>query len=90
MQSSLLMHSEGYPLTCIMMYRLPQSVPEAWVPIIKMKFSGVEIDLIFAQLMISQVNDDLDLRDNTLLKGLDEASLRSVNGKPFASVVGSL
>lgn len=56
------------------------SVPEAWVPIIKMKFSGVEIDLIFAQLMISQVNDDLDLRDNTLLKGLDEASLRSVNG----------
>lgn len=46
-----------------------------------MKFSGVEIDLIFAQLMISQVNDDLDLRDNTLLKGLDEASLRSVNGK---------
>lgn len=46
-----------------------------------MKFSGVEIDLIFAQLMISQVNDDLDLRDNTLLKGLDDASLRSVNGK---------
>lgn len=61
-----------------------QSVPEAWVPIIKMKFSGVEIDLIFAQLMISQVNDDLDLRDNTLLKGLDDASLRSVNGEAMS------
>jgi poly(A) polymerase len=55
-------------------------VPEAWVPIIKMKFSGIEIDLIFAQLMVNQVPDDLDLRDNTLLKGLDEWSLRSVNG----------
>lgn len=52
-----------------------------------MKFSGVEIDLIFAQLMISQVNDDLDLRDNTLLKGLDEASLRSVNGELFHHTV---
>ena len=55
-------------------------VPDAFVPIIKLKFSGISIDLIFARLGISSVPLNLTLKDNNLLRGLDERDLRSLNG----------
>ena len=55
-------------------------VPDAFVPIIKLEFSGISIDLIFARLAISSVPLNLDLKDNNLLRGLDERDLRSLNG----------
>ncbi|MCJ1392327.1 polynucleotide adenylyltransferase [Xylographa bjoerkii] len=55
-------------------------VPDAFVPIITLELSGIEIDLIFARLAVSSVPLNLDLRDNNLLRGLDERELRSVNG----------
>lgn len=55
-------------------------VPDAFTPIIKMDFLGIDIDLIFARLAIASVPHDLDLKDNSLLRGLDETDLRSVNG----------
>ena len=55
-------------------------VPDAYVPIIKLEFSGISIDLIFASLDIQSVPLTLDLKDKEILKGLDDKDLRSVNG----------
>ena len=55
-------------------------VSDAYVPIIKIKLSGISIDLIFARLQISSVPVDLTLKDINILKGLDDQDLRSVNG----------
>jgi poly(A) polymerase len=55
-------------------------VIDAYVPIIKFEYSGISIDLIFAQLDIPQVPKDLTLLNTSLLRGVDEASLRSLNG----------
>ena len=57
-----------------------QSVPEAYVPIIKMQFSGIDIDLLFARLALPSIPPDLDLRDDNLLKNLDERCVRSLGG----------
>ncbi|KAG2201497.1 hypothetical protein INT46_007770 [Mucor plumbeus] len=56
------------------------SVVDAYVPVIKMHFSGIPIDFVFAKLSIAVVPDDLDLSDNNLLLGLDERCIRSLNG----------
>ncbi|OAD79987.1 hypothetical protein PHYBLDRAFT_185012 [Phycomyces blakesleeanus NRRL 1555(-)] len=56
------------------------SVPDAYVPLIKMHFSGIPIDFVCARLAIARVSDDLDLSDNNLLKNLDERCVRSING----------
>jgi len=39
-----------------------------------------KIDLLFAQLQLSSIPDDLDLSNNELLKGIDDRCIRSVNG----------
>lgn len=55
-------------------------VAAAFVPVIKMKFSGVEIDLTFASLQQPTIPEDLELLDTNLLRNLDSATIRSVNG----------
>ncbi|KZT29383.1 poly-A polymerase [Neolentinus lepideus HHB14362 ss-1] len=55
-------------------------VPEAFVPIIKIKVSGIPIDLLMARLALSSIPDDLSLRDDNLLRNLDERCIRSLNG----------
>ncbi|EEB07623.1 poly(A) polymerase Pla1 [Schizosaccharomyces japonicus yFS275] len=56
------------------------AVPEAYVPIIKFKFLGISIDLIFARLSIPRVPLDLELSDSNLLKGVEERCILSLNG----------
>ncbi|KAF8473589.1 Poly(A) polymerase central domain-containing protein [Kalaharituber pfeilii] len=55
-------------------------VLDAFVPIIKFKFSGISIDLIFARLNLQSVPRDLTLEDKNLLRGSDEVNLRCLNG----------
>jgi len=55
-------------------------VTDAYVPVMKFYFSGIPIDLLFAQLQLSSIPDDLDLSNNELLKGIDDRCIRSVNG----------
>ncbi len=57
-------------------------VEDAFVPIIKFEYSGISIDLIFSRVLLTQLPADekWGLKDSNLLRGLDEAELRSVNG----------
>ncbi|KAJ2887481.1 polynucleotide adenylyltransferase, partial [Coemansia aciculifera] len=55
-------------------------VPGAFVPVITMRFGGVDIDLTFASLQQPTIPDELELLDTAILRNLDEASIRSVNG----------
>lgn len=50
------------------------------MPVIKMKYEGIEIDLLFARLALKEVHDSVDLRDDNILKNLDEKCVRSLNG----------
>lgn len=57
-----------------------RAVEEAFVPVIKMNFDGIEIDLLFARLALKEIPDNFDLRDDMLLKNLDPKCVRSLNG----------
>lgn len=56
------------------------SVPDAFVPIIKIEFDGISIDLIYSRLNVPRVPLDMTLEDKNLLKNIDEKDLRSLNG----------
>ena len=58
----------------------PQGVPEAYVPIVKTKISGIPLDFLMARLALSSIPDDLSLKDDNLLRNLDERCVRSLNG----------
>lgn len=56
-------------------------VPDAFVPIIKLEYDGVDIDLIFASLPSqSSIPRDFSLLDQNVLRGLGDQTIRSVNG----------
>ncbi|OXU17670.1 hypothetical protein TSAR_004681 [Trichomalopsis sarcophagae] len=57
-----------------------RAIEEAFVPIIKMNFDGIAIDMLFAQLQGTKLSDPMDLTDDRLLKYLDEKCVRSLNG----------
>ncbi|TKC45611.1 hypothetical protein EI555_008511, partial [Monodon monoceros] len=57
-----------------------RAVEEAFVPVIKLCFSGIEIDILFAGLALQTILEDLDLRDDSLLKNLDIRCIISLNG----------
>lgn len=56
------------------------AVEEAFVPVMKLKYSGVELDILFARLALKEVPDTQELSDDQLLKNLDPESIRSLNG----------
>ncbi|KAF2087038.1 Poly(A) polymerase [Saccharata proteae CBS 121410] len=60
-------------------------VQEASVPIIKMDYQGIDLDLLFARLAVASVPPDLDLNDNSLMRGLEPEDVRSVNGNRVAT-----
>jgi len=67
------------------------AVPESFVPIIKLILNGIEIDLIFASITTLQtIPPKLDLNNNSLLMGLDQASIRAITGPRVTDVILSL
>ena len=56
-----------------------RGIQEAHVPIIKMKFLNVDIDLLFARLSFETIGDGLNLHDDNVLKGCDEKTVSSLN-----------
>lgn len=67
-----------------------RAIEEAFAPVIKMKFCGIEIDLLFARLSLPIIPDNLNLRDNKLLLNMDPKSIRSLNGCRVADEILSL
>lgn len=75
--------SENWSSTCnlmILIVRLRQAVEEAYVPVIRFQFSGIPIDLVFSKIAAAYVPDSLDLKDNEVLRNLDERCIRGLNG----------
>ena len=66
-------------------------VPDAVVPIIKLKYKSTEVDLTFARLNLTVIDSKLENLDNdNLLKHLDEKTVRSINGTRVADALLSL
>ncbi|VDM97987.1 unnamed protein product [Thelazia callipaeda] len=57
-----------------------RQVQEAFVPVIKLKYYGIEMDMLFARLALPRVPEEQQLNDDFILKNLDEKSVRSLNG----------
>ncbi|TKA23768.1 hypothetical protein B0A50_07050 [Salinomyces thailandicus] len=55
-------------------------VPEIGTPIIKLEVRNVDIDLIYSALQLSAIPKDLDLKDDNLLRPLNDTDRRCVNG----------
>ena len=59
---------------------ITQGVPDAYVPVIKTEIMGIPLDFTMARLALSTIPDDLSLKDDNLLRNLDERCVRSLNG----------
>ena len=56
-------------------------VRETLVPVIKMKFNDVDIDMLFARVEYKEVGKDLqNLLDDNILRSCDPETIRSLNG----------
>lgn len=56
------------------------SIPDAYVPLIKMKYSGIDVDLLFARLSLPTVLEDINICDDQVLQNMDQKCVRSLNG----------
>eukprot|EP01041_Mallomonas_annulata_P009225 gene9225-19137_t len=62
-------------------------IPEAYTPVIKFNLDGQAIDMIFVSLIQETIPNSIDLLDFQYLHGLDEQSVRSLNGVRVAEII---
>ncbi|XP_047981051.1 nuclear poly(A) polymerase 1-like [Salvia hispanica] len=56
------------------------SVPDAHVPVMRFKFNGVSIDLLYANVSLWIIPEDLDISQESILQNVDDQTVRSLNG----------
>ncbi|CAJ1077224.1 poly(A) polymerase type 3-like isoform X3 [Xyrichtys novacula] len=57
-----------------------KAVEEAFVPLIKLTYERIEIDLVFAVVRLKSVPANINLLDDDIIVGLDTRCVRSLNG----------
>ncbi|KAL7669982.1 hypothetical protein ACOME3_004928 [Neoechinorhynchus agilis] len=67
-----------------------RSVEDAFVPVVKFEYDGVDIDLIYARLNRFTVPKNFDITDNSIIKDIDLRCVRSLNGARVAMDLYSL
>nr|BAN66174.1 poly(A) polymerase PAP, putative [Babesia bovis] len=63
------------------------AVPDAYTPVIKLIYDGIDIDLLFANLPAQTVPEEIDVLDDAILRNMNEATARSINGCRVAALI---
>jgi poly(A) polymerase len=64
-----------------------RAVTGAYVPVLEFKYMGISIDLLYAQLSVPTVREDLDILATAALRHCDDRSVRSLNGCRVADAI---
>ncbi|KAI1000622.1 Poly(A) polymerase [Podosphaera aphanis] len=64
--------------------------PDAFAPCITLKYAGIDIDLLFGRIKLSQVPRNLSLLSQNMLRGLNNEEVRSLNGVRVADEILNL
>lgn len=62
-------------------------VPGAHVPVIKMKYCGIPIDLVFANIHFKLTQETIDLQNDNILINCDRESILSLNGSRVTDMI---
>ncbi|XP_074595790.1 poly(A) polymerase hiiragi isoform X2 [Brevipalpus obovatus] len=57
-----------------------RAIEDAFVPVIKTKIDGIELDILFARLALKNIPVNQELKDDELLRNLEQKCVRSLNG----------
>uniref|UniRef100_A0A3Q1BY37 polynucleotide adenylyltransferase n=1 Tax=Amphiprion ocellaris TaxID=80972 RepID=A0A3Q1BY37_AMPOC len=57
-----------------------RAIEQTYVPVIKLTYEGIEMDLVFGRLAQRSVPEKLNLLDDRYVLGLDKRCIRSLNG----------
>lgn len=57
------------------------AVPEALVPVIKIKFGTIAFDLVYVPLASEHVSSNLDINDISIIRNVSQDSVTSINGR---------
>ncbi|WOG82933.1 hypothetical protein DCAR_0102104 [Daucus carota subsp. sativus] len=64
-----------------------QTILDSYVPVLKFKFQGILIDLVYAPIYFRIVPNDLDLSHNSVLGYVDKKAVPSLNGYRVANKI---
>lgn len=57
-----------------------RAIEDAFVPVIKTKIDGIELDILFARLALKNIPISQELKEDELLRNLEQKCVRSLNG----------